>query len=167
MRLAKQSQFIALQNVVYFITLPFSVRKIFTFYITYVLLFRCPFPGPKGLRDSALCRSAAFSWVGDCKRPCAKLDLPSDGTPRRSMLIARYLLWHIIIDRLAVMLRSMLNMYGQFVWFWRDSPQWVRASSFTRFLEHTQTTHNNLWNSSERVISSSQRSLPDNTQHSQ
>jgi hypothetical protein len=21
---------------------------------------------------------------------------------------------------------------------WRDSPQWVRASSFTRFLDHTQ-----------------------------
>ena len=47
-RLAKQSQFILLQNVVYFITLPFLVRKIFTFYINYVLLFKCPFPGPKG-----------------------------------------------------------------------------------------------------------------------
>ena len=23
------------------------------------------------------------------------------------------------------------------VCFWRDSPQWVRASSFTRFLDHT------------------------------
>jgi len=22
--------------------------------------------------------------------------------------------------------------------FWRDSPQWARASSFTRFLDHTQ-----------------------------
>ena len=31
LRLAKQSQFIPLQNVVYFITLPFLVRKIFTF----------------------------------------------------------------------------------------------------------------------------------------
>ena len=31
MRLAKQSQFIPLQNVVYFITLSFWVRKIFTF----------------------------------------------------------------------------------------------------------------------------------------
>ena len=37
-----------LQNVVYFITLPFLVRKIFTFYIHNVLLFKCPFPGPKG-----------------------------------------------------------------------------------------------------------------------
>ena len=47
-RLAKQSQFIPLQNVVYFITLPFLVRKIFTFYINDVLLFKCPVPGPKG-----------------------------------------------------------------------------------------------------------------------
>ena len=47
-RLAKQSQFIPLQNVVYFITLNFLVRKIFTFYINDVLLFKCPFPGPKG-----------------------------------------------------------------------------------------------------------------------
>ena len=47
-RLAKQSQFIPLQNVVYLITLPFLVRKIFTFYINVVLLFKYPFPGPKG-----------------------------------------------------------------------------------------------------------------------
>ena len=47
LRLAKQSQFIPLQNVVYFITLPFLVRKIFTFYINYVLPYECPFPGPK------------------------------------------------------------------------------------------------------------------------
>ena len=47
-RLAKQSQFIPVQSVVYFITLPFLVREIFTFYINDVLLFKCPFPGPKG-----------------------------------------------------------------------------------------------------------------------
>ena len=47
-RLAKQSQFIPLQNVVYFITLPFLVRKIFTFYINDVLIFKCPIPEPKG-----------------------------------------------------------------------------------------------------------------------
>ena len=47
LRLAKQSQYIPLQNVVYFITLPVLVRKIFTFYINDVLLFKCPFPGPK------------------------------------------------------------------------------------------------------------------------
>ena len=47
-RLAKQSQFIPLHYVVYFITIPFLVRKIFTFYINDVLLFKCPFPGPKG-----------------------------------------------------------------------------------------------------------------------
>ena len=48
LRLAKQSQFIPLQNVVYFITLPFLVRKIFTFYINDVLLIKFPFPGRKG-----------------------------------------------------------------------------------------------------------------------
>ena len=48
LRLAKQSQFTPLQNIVYFITLPFLVRKIFTFYINVVLLFKCPIPGPKG-----------------------------------------------------------------------------------------------------------------------
>ena len=46
--LAKQSQFIPLQNVVYFIRLPFMIRKIFTFYINDVLLFKCPIPGSKG-----------------------------------------------------------------------------------------------------------------------
>ena len=25
-----------------------------------------------------------------------------------------------------------------FVCFWKDSPQWAMASSFTRFLDHTQ-----------------------------
>ena len=48
LRLAKQSQFIPLQNVVYFITLYLLVRKIFTFYINDVLLFKCPVQGPKG-----------------------------------------------------------------------------------------------------------------------
>jgi hypothetical protein len=48
LRHAKQSQFIPLQNVVYFIVLPFLGRKIFIFYINDVLLFKCPFPWPKG-----------------------------------------------------------------------------------------------------------------------
>ena len=47
-RFAKQSQFIPLQNVVYFISLPFLVRKILTFYTNDVLQLKCPFPGPKG-----------------------------------------------------------------------------------------------------------------------
>jgi len=38
--LAKQSQFIPLQNAVYFIMLPFLVCKIFTFFINDVLLFK-------------------------------------------------------------------------------------------------------------------------------
>jgi len=49
LRLAKQSQFIPLQNVVYFVTVPVLVRKIFTFYINDVLLFKSPFPESKVL----------------------------------------------------------------------------------------------------------------------
>jgi len=48
LRLAKQSQFIPLQNVVYFIIIHFVFRKIFTFYTNDMLLFKCPIPGPKG-----------------------------------------------------------------------------------------------------------------------
>ena len=48
LRLDKQSKFIPLQNVVYFITIHFLVRKIFKFFIIDVLLFKFPVPGPKG-----------------------------------------------------------------------------------------------------------------------
>jgi len=27
---------------------------------------------------------------------------------------------------------------SQFICFWRDSPQWAKAYSFTKFLDHTQ-----------------------------
>jgi len=47
--------------------------------------------------------------------------------------------------------------------FWRDSPQWAMASSFTRFLDHTQRRTIVGKESSGRVIRSSQRNLPDNT----
>ena len=57
LRLAKESQFIPLQNVVYFILLPFLVHKIFTFYINDVLIFKCPFPGPKDQLKSRLVES--------------------------------------------------------------------------------------------------------------
>ena len=53
-----------------------------------------------------------------------------------------------------------------YIFFWRDSPQQAGASSFTRFIDHTTTTHHSRQNYSGRVISSSQRPLPDNTQHS-
>ena len=31
-----------------------------------------------------------------------------------------------------------LGVFYLFVCFWRDNPQWARASSFTKFLDHTQ-----------------------------
>jgi len=46
LRLVQQPQFIPLQNVVYF-TLPFLVRKIFTFYVNDAPVFKSPVPGPK------------------------------------------------------------------------------------------------------------------------
>jgi len=49
---------------------------------------------------------------------------------------------------------------------WRHSPQWIRASLLLKIRNHTQT-HHTRWDSSGRVISSSQRPQPDNTQHSQ
>ena len=54
-----------------------------------------------------------------------------------------------------------------FFCFWRDTPLWARASSLTRFLDHTTMTHHSRQDSSGREISPSQRPLPDNTQHSQ
>ena len=49
---------------------------------------------------------------------------------------------------------------------WSNSPQWAKAFSLSRIHNHTQT-HNTRQDSSGRVISLSQRPLPDNTQHSQ
>jgi hypothetical protein len=49
---------------------------------------------------------------------------------------------------------------------WHDSPLWARASSLSRLHDHTQA-HHTRQNSSGRVISPTQRPLPDDTQHSQ
>ena len=69
-RLAKQSQFIPLQNVVYFITLPFLVRKIFTFYINAVCYLNVQFQGQKDnvsrFTHNAFPEHAAF--IGNTER---------------------------------------------------------------------------------------------------
>ena len=52
------------------------------------------------------------------------------------------------------------------VCLWHDSPQWATVSSSSRFLDHTQGS-TSRYNSSGRLIGSSQRPLPDDTQHSQ
>jgi len=59
-------------------------------------------------------------------------------------------------------------MFILFVCFWHNSPPpggqglLIHEVSISR-----TTTHHSWWDSSGRVISSSQRSLPDNTQHPQ
>jgi len=42
-------------------------------------------------------------------------------------------------------------LFSIIVCFWRDSPQWARASSFTRFLDHTPQTVGLLWTSDQLV----------------
>jgi len=63
LRLAKQSQFIPLQNVVYFISLSFLVCKIFTYYINDVLLFKCPIPGQRGNSQITAQRILCILWT--------------------------------------------------------------------------------------------------------
>ena len=46
-----------------------------------------------------------------------------------------------------------------------QTPWWARTSSFSRLHDHTQT-HHSRYESSGRVISPTQRTLPDNTQQS-
>ena len=49
------------------------------------------------------------------------------------------LIWKFIISsRLFFTLNSSAPNRTDGIFFWRDSPQWARASSFTRFLDHTQ-----------------------------
>jgi hypothetical protein len=55
-----------------------------------------------------------------------------------------------------------------FFYFYRGAtaPSGAKASSLSRIRDHTQK-HHTRWDSSGRVISPTQRSLPDNTHHSQ
>jgi hypothetical protein len=65
--------------------------------------------------------------------------------------------------------RSIIDhiFYIPFFLLWRCDPTRVIASSFLRFSRSHTTTHHSQYDSSGRVISSLQRPLPDNTQHSQ
>ena len=49
---------------------------------------------------------------------------------------------------------------------WRNSPQFARASSFSRFHDHTHTHHTRQY-SSGRVVSPTQKPLRENTRHPQ
>ena len=67
-------------------------------------------------------------------------------------------------------LSTMLLMLCLFVCFWRCGLTRAMASSFTRFLDHTQrrtTVGRTPMDASGRLNSASQRPLSDNTQHLQ
>jgi hypothetical protein len=76
--------------------------------------------------------------------------------------------WRLIFSRKKKRVMHFINVQwiDIFFFFWRNIPQWAMASSFTRFLCHTQTHHTRS-ESSGRVIRLSQRPLCDKTHHSQ
>jgi len=45
---------------------------------------------------------------------------------------------NIFDGNITINITLLLFSFIVFYFFWRDSPQWGRASSFTRFLDHTQ-----------------------------
>ena len=71
LRLARQSLFIPLQNVVYFITLSFLVCKIFTFYINDVLLINVHFQR-QGLNCFMEVVFEAVKLLHECALICVK-----------------------------------------------------------------------------------------------
>jgi hypothetical protein len=78
--------------------------------------------------------------------------------PRRSLNTLKHRTYWT--DSLFLSLQQLLRLLtasGCF-YFWRDSPQWARASSFTRLLDHTQrraTPVRLLWTSDQLVADTS------------
>jgi hypothetical protein len=68
-------------------------------------------------------------------------------------------IWHALVNIL-------YQQRCMFFYPWHNSPQWARASSLSRFHDDTQK-HHTRQDSSGRVMSPSQRPIPDSTQHSQ
>jgi len=58
-------------------------------------------------------------------------------------------------------------IYKLFVCFWRKSPQWAMASSFTRFLDHTQRRTSVDRTTLDEWLARRKDLHPHNTQHSQ
>ena len=151
LRLTKQPQFIPLQNVVYFITLSFFIRKIYTFYINYVLLFKCPFPGPKGwvptnictipnyAEHSVLCLIAiAVIWIHFISYMLFRTRVTSDlchNVIQKDLLVCKVLGCIYSIPSLDV---SCLCFAASFITFAKQPMRWSRISALAvRFLRIT------------------------------
>ena len=54
---------------------------------------------------------------------------------RQAIILSQHIIWVSVYkeDELRFIIQLPILFF-----FWRDSPQWARASSFTRFLDHTQ-----------------------------
>ena len=74
--------------------------------------------------------------------------------------------WHILNKITICVTCDVVQNSPRLFTLWPSSLQWFRASSFARFLDHTQRC-TTVGRSSGRGISSFPRPLPDNTQHSQ
>jgi hypothetical protein len=55
-----------------------------------------------------------------------------------SRSLTRALQWHVKLQYFNMLFVISTWNFKTFFFIWRNNPQWARASSFTRFLDHTQ-----------------------------
>ena len=88
-------------------------------------------------------RTSTFHWIGDCVGRRAGVDISWEEKNLLSMPeIEPWIIWPMAYANLLPSLMCNLVINTEFVnnacLFWRSSPHWARASSFMRFLDHTQ-----------------------------
>jgi len=81
--------------------------------------------------------------------------------------VAFHLTYMRSMEQVELRIRSPICIRNVIFVFGATAPKCARVSSFARFLRSHTTTHHTRYDSSGRVISSSQRPIPNNTQHSQ
>jgi len=78
--------------------------------------------------------------------------------PRRSLNMLKHRTYSTYSLFLSLQQRLRLLTASGCFYFWRDSPRWARASSFARFLDHTQrhaTSVRLFWTSDQLVADTS------------